>query len=78
MLNIALGHDGGLARTSTCIQSDVAVEVQSQPLAGVELNHQFPPPKPTAAPQELEIEQYWQCVPGVGLMWPAAAVFTAR
>ena len=44
VLNITLGHHRRLARTCACIERDVPVQVQPEPLAVVELNHQKSPP----------------------------------
>ena len=45
VLNITFGHDRGFAGACPRIQSDVAVEVQTQALAVVEFNHQKSPPE---------------------------------
>tara|TARA_A200000159_G_C7083037_1_gene239329 strand:+ start:288 stop:458 length:171 start_codon:yes stop_codon:yes gene_type:complete len=44
VLYVALGHDGGFARSGSGIEGNVPVKVQSKTLAIVELNHQKSPP----------------------------------
>ena len=52
VLYVALGHDGGFARPSSGIQSNVPVKVQSKTLAVVEFNHQKSPPVKSDTAQE--------------------------
>ena len=44
VLDVPLGHHRRFARACTGIESDVPVQVQAQPLAVVEANHQKSPP----------------------------------
>ena len=70
VLHVAFRHHGGFSSSSTCIQGNVSVQIQTQSLTGVEVNGHKPPSRSVDAPHEWAMGQYWQCLPGVGLMCP--------
>ena len=78
VLNVALRHHGGFSSASTGIQRNVSVQIQAQPLTVVEINRHKPPSRSVDAAHECAMGQYWQCLPGVGLMCPWPALPTAR
>ena len=57
VLDIAFGHHGRLAGSGSSVQRNVAIEVQPEPLTGVEMNHQTPPPFRVDAPQDVAMAQ---------------------